>query len=98
MRLNRSREIMAYLSIGSRTTLRKYRRLGLPLHESPTGQLFALTEELDKWERTPRFGQRANGGRLRSQNGDSRTGNNLKDMKRIMRMLAARTRGRGERA
>jgi hypothetical protein len=98
MRLNRSRVIMAYLSIRSRATFRKYRRLGMPVHEAPTGWLFALTEELDKWERPTRFGQGTNGGRLRAQTGGVQTGNSLKDFKRLMRMLAARPKGRGERA
>jgi hypothetical protein len=96
MRLNGRREVMAYLSIRSRTTLRKYRQLGLPMHESPTGRLYALSEDLDRWERPPRFGRVANRGHQGAQDGGTRA-ENAEYLKLLKRLLGPRTPGRGER-
>jgi hypothetical protein len=54
-RLNGRVEILRYLGIRSRTTLRKWCALGLPLHRTPTGRIFALCVELDAWRRLPGF-------------------------------------------
>jgi len=50
MRLSGRREIMGYMRIKNLRTLNKYRGLGLPVHVTPIAGLFALTDELDKWE------------------------------------------------
>ena len=54
-RLNGQVEILRYLDISSWTTLRRWRRLGLPVYTTPTGQLFAVCEELKAWRRLPRL-------------------------------------------
>jgi hypothetical protein len=50
-RLNGGVEALCYLGIRSRTTLRKWRTLGLPVHQTPTGRVFAVCAELDAWRR-----------------------------------------------
>ena len=52
-RLNGRVEILRYLGIRSRTTLRKWCALGLPIHRTPTGRVFALCVEVDAWRRPP---------------------------------------------
>lgn len=52
-RLNGRVEIMRYLAIQGRTTLRTWRRLGLPVYQTPTGRIFAVCVELDTWRRPP---------------------------------------------
>jgi hypothetical protein len=54
-RLNGRVEILRYLGIRSRTTLRKWRALGLPIHRTPTGRVFAVCEELNAWRRPSRL-------------------------------------------
>jgi hypothetical protein len=50
-RLNGRVAILRYLGIRSRTNLRKWRTLGLPIHRTPTGRVFALCAEIDTWRR-----------------------------------------------
>jgi hypothetical protein len=52
-RLNGRVAILRYLGIRSRTTLRKWRTLGLPVYQTPTGRVFALCAEIDAWRRPP---------------------------------------------
>lgn len=44
-------EVMAHLRIGSKHTLRKYRALGLPMHDLGGMHLFDL-DEVDVWVRS----------------------------------------------
>ena len=71
-RLNGGVAIIHYLGVRNRATFRRWRRLGLPIYQTPTGRLFAVREELNAWKRPPRIGGKAEqrGGR----NTDSLTG------------------------
>ena len=67
-RLNGRVEIMRYLSIRSRTTLRKWRRLGPPVYQTPTGRVFAVCEELNAWRRPAGLRTEGKLGHRRGQN------------------------------
>ena len=72
-RLNGRVEILRYLGIRSRATLRKWRTLGLPVWNTPTGRLFAVREELDAWRRPPGLRKGITREHRGGQNGDSLT-------------------------
>lgn len=52
MRINGVKAIMLYLGIKDRRTYRKKRNKGLPVHydEDDTGRVWALSQELDRWD------------------------------------------------
>jgi len=86
-RLNGRVEILRYLGIRSRTTLRKWCALGLPIHRTPTGRVFALCAEVDGWRRPPGLRRGIKQERPRSQ-----TRANLSDFIRCK--VDARTTGK----
>jgi hypothetical protein len=55
-RLNGRVAIMHYLGVRNRATFRRWRRLGLPVYQTPTGRLFAVREESNAWQRPARIG------------------------------------------
>jgi len=55
-RLNGRVAIMHCLGVRNRATFRRWRRLGLPVYQTPTGRPFAVREESNAWKRPPRIG------------------------------------------
>ena len=70
-RLNWRVAIMHCFGVRNRATFRRWRRLGLPVYQTPTGRLFAVREELNAWRRLPRIGVKPE--QRRRRNTDSLT-------------------------
>jgi hypothetical protein len=86
-RLNGRVAIMHYLDVRNRATFRRWRRLGLPVYQTPTGRLFAVREELNAWQHPPRIG-------ARSEHRGERTADSLTTFMQRLLDTPAREKGR----